>query len=429
MRAPRTDAVLTVSITVAFQQQDIPAGIFDKMCEWLSDACPDTLAGVVAVERGGVFGHEHLQGVAKVFASTPQQVNLMIKAAVGWQPLPKGAVVSVRKCTGRGLHTFHGLIGYCFKDEGQPWFKVHCYNVTDDDISQGKEEYLKYGAGDLKKRTPLTPTSIFAKAAVYYQLHARGDRNTITFQQLLLEMMRTGKYFPVATWVIPFQGRGMSHQRAAALWKMYTNPAAVDAHHVHEVFFHNGEQPSGAPTRGYRYFTATNEDLIARWFGNGPVPGAEAQREDASSDLRPSPQHSPAPSAPAMPADRVPLYTVGASLPSSGSRCGHHPPCLLHVRWCQHGMQSCNNSRHVVTLRQLVAHAAEEAIHVSLLLGHTASRSAQQQGKLSWQLSHTCCATTSSAVGRCQQRPGGRRVQRNTRHHCCQPPNGPQEEE
>jgi hypothetical protein len=309
-----------VSITVAFQQQDIPAGIFDKMCEWLSDACPDTLAGVVAVERGGVFGHEHLQGVAKVFASTPQQVNLMIKAAVGWQPLPKGAVVSVRKCTGRGLHTFHGLIGYCFKDEGQPWFKVHCYNVTDDDISQGKEEYLKYGAGDLKKRTPLTPTSIFAKAAVYYQLHARGDRNTITFQQLLLEMMRTGKYFPVATWVIPFQGRGMSHQRAAALWKMYTNPAAVDAHHVHEVFFHNGEQPSGAPTRGYRYFTATNEDLIARWFGNGPVPGAEAQREDASSDLRPSPQHSPAPSAPAMPADRVPLYTVGASLPRNEAR-------------------------------------------------------------------------------------------------------------
>jgi hypothetical protein len=66
------------------------------------------------------------------------QVNIMIKAAVGWQPLPKRAVVSVRKCTGRALHTFHGLIGYCFKDEGQSWFQVHLYNVGDEDIERGK---------------------------------------------------------------------------------------------------------------------------------------------------------------------------------------------------------------------------------------------------------------------------------------------------
>jgi hypothetical protein len=107
---------------------------------------------------------------------------------------------------------------------------------------------------------------------------------------------------------------------ACPCWTISTIWPHLSLHHpaaglLCRVFFHNGEQPSGAPTRGYRYFTATNEDLIARWFGNGPVPGAEAQREDASSDLRPSPQHSPAPSAPAMPADRVPLYTVGASLP------------------------------------------------------------------------------------------------------------------
>jgi hypothetical protein len=65
-----------VSITVAYQQTDIPKEIFDKMKAWLSDDCPDTVAGVVAVERGGVFGHEHLQGVAKVFATTPQQVSI-----------------------------------------------------------------------------------------------------------------------------------------------------------------------------------------------------------------------------------------------------------------------------------------------------------------------------------------------------------------
>jgi hypothetical protein len=66
------------------------------------------------------------------------QVNKLIKTALGWNPAPKGGVVSVRKCTGRGLHTWHGLIGYCLKDEGQPWFQVHLYNISDEDLEMGK---------------------------------------------------------------------------------------------------------------------------------------------------------------------------------------------------------------------------------------------------------------------------------------------------
>jgi hypothetical protein len=57
------------------QQQDITADLCQKMKLWLSDDCQDTMAGMFAVERGGVFGHEHMQGVAKVYANTPQQVR------------------------------------------------------------------------------------------------------------------------------------------------------------------------------------------------------------------------------------------------------------------------------------------------------------------------------------------------------------------
>lgn len=38
----------------------------------------------------------------------------------------------------------------------------------------------------------------------------------------------------------------MSHQRAAALWKMYTNPAAVEAHHVHEYVPTQLDAPAAA---------------------------------------------------------------------------------------------------------------------------------------------------------------------------------------
>lgn len=62
----------------------------------------------------------------------------MVKEAMGWVPTPHGCVVSIRKATGQQLHTYHGLIGYCLKDEGKPWFRVARCNVTDDDFARGK---------------------------------------------------------------------------------------------------------------------------------------------------------------------------------------------------------------------------------------------------------------------------------------------------
>jgi hypothetical protein len=47
-------------------------------------------------------------------------------------------------------------------------------------------------------------------------------------------MLRTGKYFPGAMWVIPYQGRGMSHERARALWRMIVAPNTVQPEHVHK---------------------------------------------------------------------------------------------------------------------------------------------------------------------------------------------------
>lgn len=141
--------------------------------------------------------------------------------------------IMVKKLHEHGLHTYIGMLGYCTKDQRLPHYKVIMHNVTEDELNQGRDEYLKYGAGNLKTRTALTPSSMFTKALVFYSLHAREDRNSCTFQSLLLEMLKTGKYFPTASWVIPFQGRGMSHHRAAALWKMYISPATVTPEDVH----------------------------------------------------------------------------------------------------------------------------------------------------------------------------------------------------
>ena len=42
----------------------------------------------------------------------------------------KGIVVLCKKLTGKGLHTYIGLIGYCLKDSAQPHFRLVKHNIS-----------------------------------------------------------------------------------------------------------------------------------------------------------------------------------------------------------------------------------------------------------------------------------------------------------
>lgn len=72
---PADDAVIVVSVTVAQHQRDLPPEAFGNFEAWMSADNPAIISGVVAQERGGLYGHEHLQAVVKVYAKTPQQVR------------------------------------------------------------------------------------------------------------------------------------------------------------------------------------------------------------------------------------------------------------------------------------------------------------------------------------------------------------------
>jgi hypothetical protein len=223
------ETLLSLSITVARKLGDLTDADWQALGNWLRH---HTAAGLVAFERGGQYGHGHAQGVVKVYATSPQAVNRSIKQALGWTGQGDTSVCT-KKLTGKCLHTYTGMLGYCLKDERALHFKMLRHNVTDAELDEGRDLYLKFGAGNLKKRTQLTPTNLFTKAMVFYSLHSRDDRNAVTIQQIILEMIQSGKYFPSATWVIPFQGRGMSHPRAQALWRMYKAPMSVTVEDVH----------------------------------------------------------------------------------------------------------------------------------------------------------------------------------------------------
>ena len=50
-------------------------------------------------------------------------------------------------------------------------------------------------------------------------------------------MHRTGKYYPVAQWIVPSAGRGMVWKRSESAWKMIVDPAAVELEDVLAVFW------------------------------------------------------------------------------------------------------------------------------------------------------------------------------------------------
>jgi hypothetical protein len=113
-------------------------------------------------------------------------------------------------------------------------YRIERYNITDADVEVGRAEYMKYGAGSLKKRTALTPRNIFDKAMVFTEMHAKGaPAGMLSFQATILEMLRTGKYYPVG-WQNPYGGKGLNHERAAAQWRIMVSPATVQPEDIHK---------------------------------------------------------------------------------------------------------------------------------------------------------------------------------------------------
>jgi hypothetical protein len=111
--------------------------------------------------------------------------------------------------------------------------RVQLHNVTPADVAAGLQEYLKYGAGTLKKKTALTPCNIFDKAALFTEMHLdSAPMGQLNFPQTLLTMIRTGNHY-AAGWILPGPGRGLSHERAGAQWRLQTSLETAQPEDVH----------------------------------------------------------------------------------------------------------------------------------------------------------------------------------------------------
>jgi hypothetical protein len=103
--------------------------------------------------------------------------------------------------------------GYCSKDENLEHFWCHKVNVTDAELEEGRELYARHGAGDLKGKTRLTMTNVLQRAMHHWQFKLGAAQDQQDLETVLLDMVRSGKFYPCSRWVVPSQGQGMNKKR------------------------------------------------------------------------------------------------------------------------------------------------------------------------------------------------------------------------
>ncbi|MCO5590494.1 hypothetical protein L7F22_044464 [Adiantum nelumboides] len=213
---------------------DIDMAVFERMEKFLHNK---TMAGKCLAKRGGSAFHLHFQGVVRIQAESIIAVNKMIKCYFGWEQSPPiGGVVMCRSLQNVGLHTFHGLLGYCMKDFDVPHFHTIDHNINAIDIQQGVEEYAQHGTEDKQTRVCLTNKNTFKQMAMFWQFNAKHP-TMMDYERLLHDMVWSWRYYPSMGWIVGAQGKGDDCGKSNALLRAMVALHLVSRSDISQVFF------------------------------------------------------------------------------------------------------------------------------------------------------------------------------------------------
>mmetsp|Transcript_5400 Transcript_5400/g.11904 ORF Transcript_5400/g.11904 Transcript_5400/m.11904 type:complete len:409 (+) Transcript_5400:405-1631(+) len=224
------------SVTAVLPGEDLPPAAFNVIGTWMTMYM---VAGVVGYERGGQEANGHAQATFRGEDVAPSAVTKALKATLAAHGFST-VLVMTKVLSGRGIHTFVGMIGYCTKDRGHPHFQMIRHNVSDEQLQKGREEHIAKGAGPLKKRTVLGPTNIVTQMVNFITWHM--PKAVISPDRVLLRMLRSSKYYPSACWVTTGNGRGLHGPKMNCLWKSILTPELLTLDDIRCIFYNNNPE-------------------------------------------------------------------------------------------------------------------------------------------------------------------------------------------
>ena len=125
------------------------------------------------------------------------------------------------------------MLGYCSKDKFQPYYEtISTGEIDDKDMELGADHDYQYGACDLEKNSVISGWTLWERCNTFRKMKTKTLMSNDTLAHVLLRMHRTGKYYPVAQWIVPSAGRGTVWKHSEFAWKMIVNPAAIQLEDV-----------------------------------------------------------------------------------------------------------------------------------------------------------------------------------------------------
>ena len=104
-------------------------------------------------------------------------------------------------------------------------FRGYVKNVEPEAITEGRQEYALLGADPISKKIRVDKKNIFGRVYLYSQISNAKWEHRQRFEKMLLQMLRSGRYFADAAWCLsPYGHYGMERSKAAAAFRLYTRP-------------------------------------------------------------------------------------------------------------------------------------------------------------------------------------------------------------
>ena len=237
--APCTPAVnpadcIEVSVTIVQRGEDVESDLFDRMkavCRQRAVRC------MVSLERGCKEEHLHLQCVLQWPAKSPQAVTHELYRALGLSRSEFHIRSVMLKQT--AFHSFEGMLGYCSKDIGQPWFRTFVKNVSEQQLRNGVDLYVAHGSAAFSKRCELNSKNILERIYVWRH-HRMRYLASPSLTVILVQMMRSGRFYPSSTWALVRSTANstlLDQAKAEAWWRMVDAPSITSIQDVETLFF------------------------------------------------------------------------------------------------------------------------------------------------------------------------------------------------
>ncbi len=241
------------SLTIGAQSEDVPTVWLTRIENYFVHY---GLRGAAALERGDRNQKLHIQAVVEVTSGTDQAAqNAFKKHFKDHIPItPSDRSKLTFKPLAEGQNFVH-MLGYVQKDADQPHYRLVSNEVTAAELAEGRQCYADV-AGDYK-----TGHIAISKAGLGDRIWSYWNADYKPFfvpqDVILLNMIRSGKFYPCGTWNTSAQGRPVDPDVTESWMLMITRPHDVKLEHIRILFMGSH---LAQPGQKFRYFTSSGRE-------------------------------------------------------------------------------------------------------------------------------------------------------------------------